>query len=146
VREIFFKDGLSGLFLDLEQDSHLLEFIFELGLHIIWLILELIIDLIDLHLIWFLLSCLSKMLVHLHETLGPDVDFLQHVLFHADVMLLVVSKESTVRADTLLAVDADDFDFALMHWAHVTCIFYYLRNSSIRCYRHRPSSCTRVIW
>jgi hypothetical protein len=46
-------------------------------------------------------------------------------------MLLVVAEKGTVGADALLAVDANDFDFALMHWAHVSRILYYLGNSGV---------------
>jgi hypothetical protein len=88
------------------------------------------------------------MLVHLHETLGSYVDLFENVLFHSDIVLLVVTEEGTVRADALLAVDADDFDFALMHWAHARFIFFYLldlRDSNIRSDRYRPACCTRVV-
>ena len=66
------------------------------------------------------------MLVHLHETLGSYIDLFEHVLLHSNIVLLVVTEKGTVRADTLLAVDADDLDFALMHWAHACFIFFFL--------------------
>jgi hypothetical protein len=71
------------------------------------------------------------MLVHLHETLSPDIDLLQDILLHSNIVLLMVSEKGTVGTDTLLAVNTDDFNLALMHWAHISSIFHNLGNSRI---------------
>jgi hypothetical protein len=66
MSKILFKDCLSGLFLDLEHNSHLLEPVLKLSLHLIRFLLELVVYLVDLLFIWLLLSGLGKVLVHFH--------------------------------------------------------------------------------
>ena len=131
--KILLEDCFCCLFLYLKHDSHFLKFIFKLIFQILRFHFELVINKVDLCFVWLFCGRLGKVLIHLHETLSSYVDLLKHVLLHSDVVRLVVSKESTVRADALLAIDADDFDFALMHWAHVSSVFFlHLRDSSIR--------------
>jgi len=75
-------------------------------------------------------------LVHLHQAFRSDVDFVQDILLHPDVMLLVVAEECAVRADSLLAVDTDDLDLSLVNGAYVYTISHALRIYITDCATH----------
>jgi hypothetical protein len=131
VGQIFLQNSFRGLLLDLEHGSHLLKSVFELLFQIVGLFLELFIYQVDLHLIWFLQGRIMKMLVHLHEALCSNVDLLQHVLLHSDIMLLVVAEQGAVGADALLTIDANNLDLAAVNRAHVRSIFLDLGDARI---------------
>ena len=73
------------------------------------------------------------MLVHFHETLSSNVDLLQHILLHADIVALMVSEKCAACADSLFAVDANDLYLPVMHGAHINISrLLNLRNALVR--------------
>lgn len=61
--------------------------------------------------------------IHFNETLGSDLNLIKHIGFHPHIVVLVLSKEGTVRADSCLIIDTDDLQLPMMdgtqglhHW------------------------------
>jgi hypothetical protein len=83
------------------------------------LLFELSADLLHKNFIWFFRGCLLNNLVHLHKTLSPDVDLIKDILFHADVVGLVLTKQRAVRANPFFAVNANNFNLSFVQLTQI---------------------------
>ena len=79
------------------------------------------VNLLDLRLVNLANSALIHDLVHVHEAFGATLDLMSDIALHPHVMILVDTKESAIRTDALLVVDADDLKFSRVERAHLLC-------------------------
>ena len=119
VSKVFSENGISSLFLHDEDIPHLLEFILEQVLKIFRLFPKLLLNGINLIFIWLICGSLVNDLIHFHQAFCSQVNLIEHFLLHSDIVLLVVSKESTVGAYSLFAVNANDFYWLFVNVADV---------------------------
>jgi hypothetical protein len=59
--------------------------------------------------------------VHVYQTFCSDLNLLEDVCLHADIVIFMLPKQSTIRANSFLVVNADDLELSLMSWAQGLC-------------------------
>ena len=82
---------------------------------------ELEVHLFDLRLVDLADLVLVHDFIHVHEALGANLDLMRHIALHPHVMILVDAKESAIRTNALLVVDADDLQFSRVKGTHLIC-------------------------
>jgi hypothetical protein len=112
---------LYALLLDFEGLFQLLEPLLDGGPEFSAPPAELEVHLLDLRLVDLADLVVVHDLVHVHEALWADLDLMRHIALHPHVMILVDAKESAIRTNALLVVDADDLQFSRVEGTHLIC-------------------------
>jgi hypothetical protein len=114
VGDVFLEDCFTSLFLDLQSDSILIKFVFQLFLKLFIFRIEFFLEHFDLPLIDFIFAKVLHYLVHSDQELSPICYFAYDLMFHPNVVSPVSTKERTICTDTDSILNANDLELATM--------------------------------
>ena len=97
----------------------------------------------NLVLIYPIFRCLLYQLINLHQQLCSDCYFTNYLIFHANIMSLMWAKERAIWTDSLLACDANDFNFPIMLWTH---LFHLLLLNLLRLWLWINLGCSNLLF
>lgn len=79
-----------------EYILHFFEFILQLSSQFIRFLFEVMVQGCYFHLVWLFLGGGLHHLIHLHETLSPQVDLVKYLALWADIVTLMGAEQSAV--------------------------------------------------
>lgn len=115
------QDAFNLLLLYLKRRLKLLEAIGNEGLEVVTLSTEPVEKGLNVRFVDFPELVLLNKFVHVYQTFCSDLNLLEDVCLHADIVIFMLPEESAIRANSFLVVNADDLELSLMSRAQGLC-------------------------